>query len=206
MVTVYVKTEGQEAVMNVISSMAARGTNTRPLMGIIGHIILSSVTKNFEEEGRPKWKPISGLTQAIYTGSLISRLTATKSYQNIKRSKTKVARTSAYLTKHGSRKVLQGEGDLKKSIVIGKISNSQVEIGSSLVYARIHQLGGTIVPKKAKWLLIPFGPGQYLRLKKVVIPARPYLLLRDEDGTAIMRATQDYLLQAKDRAASGGKP
>lgn len=199
MVTVQVKTEGLDGVMNVIASMAARGENTQPLMGILGHLILGSVSKNFESEGRPKWKPISSLTQDIYSGRLLSRLEATAGFQKLKRKKTKATRRIAYLAKHGDRKVLQGEGDLKKSVVVGKLTKNSVEIGSSLPYARIHQLGGTITPKKS-YLFVPLGGGRFLRLKEVTIPARPYLLLQTEDETAIVKAAKDYLGQAAQRA------
>ncbi len=41
-------------------------------------------------------------------------------------------------------------------------------------YALIHELGGVIVPKRAKALVFEIG-GQVVRVMKVVIPARPYL-------------------------------
>lgn len=196
MVTLYVKAQGQDAVMNVIASMASRGANTRPLMGTIGHIVLGSVTRNFESEGRPgRWAPISSLTQAIYSGRLMDRLMATKGYQNIKREKTQEKRKATYIEKQGG-KLLQRSGDLRKSITVGKITSSSVEIGSSLPYARIHQLGGTIRPKTRKALLIPVG-GRFLMVKKVTIPARPYLVLQKEDETVILKATTDYLQEVK---------
>jgi phage gpG-like protein len=42
-------------------------------------------------------------------------------------------------------------------------------------YALIHELGGTIVPVRAKALAIPQPDGSVRFVKKVVIPARPYL-------------------------------
>lgn len=193
MVMVYVKAEGQDAVMNVIADMAARGVNTRPLMGTIGHIILSSVTRNFESEGRPtKWRPLSELTREIYDGRLMEKLHATKGFKKLKKEETRQRWESKFRAKSGG-KLLQGEGDLKKSIVIGKVTNTSVEVGSPLIYARIHQLGGEIRPKSKSALLIPVGGG-LLKLKKVVMPARPYLMLQVEDETYILRATKDYLV------------
>ena len=46
--------------------------------------------------------------------------------------------------------------------------------GSSLVYARIHQLGGTIVPRNASALVFDLG-GETVRVKSVTIQARPSL-------------------------------
>lgn len=204
MVTMYVKPEGLDTVTNVIADMAARSVNTRPLMGRIGNIMLLSVTRNFEEEGRPgKWQPLSELTKEIYEDRLAQRVQGTKGYTRLKGAASRLRMQGRYVATHGG-KLLQREGDLRKSITIGKVDNTSIVIGSPLVYARIHQLGGDIVPKKAQALLIPYAGG-YLKLKRVHIPARPYLVLQDEDGTYIVKATKDYLLEAADRAKSGGK-
>ena len=42
-------------------------------------------------------------------------------------------------------------------------------------YALIHELGGTIVPKRAKALAIPQADGSVRFAKSVTIPPRPYL-------------------------------
>lgn len=42
-------------------------------------------------------------------------------------------------------------------------------------YALIHELGGTIVPKRAKALAIPQQDGSVRFVKSVTIPPRPYL-------------------------------
>lgn len=206
MVTLYIKSEGQDVVMNVIASMAARGVNTRPLMGKLGEIIRGSVTRNFEAEGRPsKWKPLSNLTKEIYEGRALERLEARSSFRKLKREAARERHRTAFLTRHGGRKLLQGEGDLRKSIDVGKITNTSVEVGSSLPYARIHQLGGEIKPKNKKALLVPIGGGRYLQLKKVTIPARPYLVLQDQDGAYILRAAKEYLQEAALHANRGGR-
>lgn len=46
-----------------------------------------------------------------------------------------------------------------------------------IAYARIHELGGVIKPKRAKALAIPNPnePGGVILVKSVTIPARPYL-------------------------------
>jgi hypothetical protein len=44
-----------------------------------------------------------------------------------------------------------------------------------VVYALIHELGGTIVPKVAKALKIPMPTARFRFVKSVTIPARPYL-------------------------------
>jgi len=197
MVKLYVKENGLSAATNVIASMAQRGVNTRPLMGRIGQIMLTAIGRNFESEGRPRWKPLSPLTKELYSGRLIDQLRATKGYQKIKKDATRQRREQAFIQKKGGSKLLQQSGDLRKSVVIGKFSKDSVEVGSPLIYARIHALGGEIRPKNKKSLLIPLGGGQFLHVRKVTIPARNYLQLQNEDGVTIMMATKDYLLEGK---------
>ncbi|EFO33221.1 prophage MuSo2 protein [Roseibium sp. TrichSKD4] len=55
-----------------------------------------------------------------------------------------------------------------------EVDGDAAVVGSSLVYAGIHQFGGTIVPKDAEALVFRIG-GRTIRAKKVEIPARPYL-------------------------------
>jgi phage virion morphogenesis protein len=57
-----------------------------------------------------------------------------------------------------------------------KVAGSDVAIGTNMVYARIHQLGGQA------------GPG-----KKVTIPARPYLGISEADRTEIRAVITDFL-------------
>lgn len=44
-----------------------------------------------------------------------------------------------------------------------------------VVYARIHELGGVIKPKRAKALSFRLDDGTFAVVKQVTIPARPYL-------------------------------
>lgn len=47
-------------------------------------------------------------------------------------------------------------------------------LGAGVKYARIHELGGTIKPKTAPYLHFQVR-GQWVKVKEVTIPARPYL-------------------------------
>ncbi|MBK1868258.1 phage virion morphogenesis protein [Aestuariivirga sp. YIM B02566] len=55
-----------------------------------------------------------------------------------------------------------------------QVGSDQVSWGSNLVYAAIHQRGGTIRPKRAKRLAFRVG-NQMVFARQVNIPARPYL-------------------------------
>ncbi|MFB6364474.1 phage virion morphogenesis protein [Paenibacillus elgii] len=176
-------------VVRALQEMQRRSLNLRPFMGAVGMIMIKSTHENFEAEGRPiKWKGWSPLTKERGENSAMAHAEKTR--------KTKAGRQRQYirnLSKLSAKKILQSRGELKKSVVIGRITSDSVEIGSSLVYSRIHQLGGTIVPKKAKALAIPMGGGKVIKLKRVKMPARPYLMLQQTDRDTIIRVARDYL-------------
>jgi phage gpG-like protein len=194
---------GIEAIGNVLASMAARGERLRPIMGKIGTILIGSVHENFAVEGRPKWKPRSEKTIHSMEQQAVQRLRQTKKWQNAKRSTTRAKYEEEAMEKVRGNKLLQRTGDLRKSIMLGKVTDQSVEIGSSLKYARIHQLGGTIPrmtikPKNKKALLIPTNDGVIFRrsanLPERKIPARPYLGVQDEDIPVIAEAVRLFVV------------
>lgn len=63
-----------------------------------------------------------------------------------------------------------------------------VVIGTNVQYAAIHHFGGVIRAKNGKALATPFGPRQSVR-----IPARPFLLLQDQDRVHILNVMRRYL-------------
>ena len=69
--------------------------------------------------------------------------------------------------------LLNLEGHLVDSIE-GEGSEDTAVWGSSLVYARIHQLGGTIVPRHTSALVFALGDAVVIA-RSVTIQARPYL-------------------------------
>ena len=71
--------------------------------------------------------------------------------------------------------VLEGSIDIAE----GARAEGQGVVGvwgsKDVQYALIHELGGTIVPVKARALAIPQPDGSVRFAKSVIIPARPYL-------------------------------
>lgn len=70
-----------------------------------------------------------------------------------------------------------GTGNLRRSIESGTDEYGGKAIGwlgSNVVYARIHELGGLIRPKSGKYLRFPIE-GQWVTVRQVRIPPRPYL-------------------------------
>lgn len=92
-------------------------------------------------------------------------------------------------------KTLTNRGRLRDSIDRMATSN-KVMVGSNLAYARIHQEGGIITPKKAKKLVFTGRGGKKVAVDKVTIPARPYLGVSEEDMDEVKSVMADFLAGA----------
>ncbi|HCJ70647.1 phage virion morphogenesis protein [Agrobacterium pusense] len=98
-------------------------------------------------------------------------------------------------TKKGPGK-LRGE-TRELSAIIYQAANDNVEIGSEVIYARIHNEGGVIRPKNASALVFSMG-GQTFKVKSVTMPKRQFLGFSDEDIVEIQAIIQDHFLDAID--------
>ena len=141
-----IKIDNKE-VLTRLQELASRGENLRPLMKNIAGIMSTATEDNFKDEGRPeKWVDLSETT---------------------KKQRQKIGKYPGQL--------LQVSGQLASSVSTVYDDNSAV-IGSNLVYAAIHQLGG-----------------QAGKNKKTTIPARPYLKLTDDNFEEILTETEKFL-------------
>lgn len=70
--------------------------------------------------------------------------------------------------------ILVQQGFLRDSIHHAVEGSSSVRWGSPLVYAGIHQAGGTILPTNGRFLVFRMGD-RTIFAASVTIPARPYL-------------------------------
>jgi phage gpG-like protein len=116
---------------------------------------------------------------------------------------------------------LTDSGNLLNSIKY-VIRDNTIVVGTNVKYARIHHEGGTIVPKKAKYLAIPLTPAAkvkkpldwedtfiskgiifrklgkgkiealYKLQKSVKIPARPYMFIDSADQSQISNLITSY--------------
>lgn len=140
------------------------------LLDAIGNMLVSSTMKRFQDEEGPdgtKWEP-SGRTWEA--GLARKGRKATE--------KQKAVKNRAETGKFG--KTLQDTGRLRSSVTFEpRTTKNEVYVGSNVIYARIHQLGG-----KA-------GRG-----KKVTIPARPYLGISKEDQEEAMELLKDFMKNA----------
>lgn len=82
---------------------------------------------------------------------------------------------------------LRDTGRLRNSIEYDA-DDDQVEVGTNIKYAKIHQFGGEVKPKKGQYLKFPGSNGRSVFVKKVVIPARPFLGIKPRQIRKINRA------------------
>jgi phage virion morphogenesis protein len=89
--------------------------------------------------------------------------------------------------------ILVQSGLLRDSVHY-ELGAHSVRVGSSMIYAAIHQYGGVIKPKQARALMFCLGAGGgIVRVQSVRIPARPYLGISIEDRAAIIEDIQGYI-------------
>lgn len=87
---------------------------------------------------------------------------------------------------------LSDTAHLRKSIDFAA-TPAQVMIGSNLLYARIHQLGGTIKPKKGKKLKFKGKDGKDVFVSEVNMPARPYLGVSKTDMDEVRETMAEFI-------------
>ena len=87
---------------------------------------------------------------------------------------------------------LERDGHLLNSITYNLLGDDAVEWGSNRVYAAIHQFGGTITAKDAPYLQFQIN-GQWVRVNKVEIPARPYLGISEKNWQDMADIINDFL-------------
>lgn len=66
-------------------------------------------------------------------------------------------------------------GRLRGSIAVLRLASMIYAVATNVVYAAIHEFGGTIRAKAGGWLRFKTRDGQWHTVKEVTIPARPYM-------------------------------
>lgn len=100
---------------------------------------------------------------------------------------------SAWKPNSAGTSILFASGALDDSIH-HVVAGSSVEVGSGLVYAGIHQFGGTIVPKNGDRLAFSIG-GRLVMADKVEMPARPYVGISADNATEIESFAEDFVVR-----------
>ena len=146
------------------------GGDLLPAMKIIGQIVRDSCRENFRVGGRPqKWTPLADST--------LLRLIGGKKASRTKSGRTKVGA----VRKLADKKTLIDSGRLFRSItyVAGKDIvdiGTGIKSGTDVEYAALHQFGGE-------------------NAQGAKVPARPYLVVQDEDLEQIKEVLGDYITE-----------
>ncbi len=96
-------------------------------------------------------------------------------------------------TKKGPGK-LRGETRSLSEIVY-QVASDSVEIGTNVIYARVHNEGATIRPKNAAALVFSMG-GQTFMVQSVKIPKRQFLGISEADKVEIEAIVRDHFEDA----------
>lgn len=93
---------------------------------------------------------------------------------------------------------LSDTGRLRRSFTV-RAYNDRAEVGTNVKYAAIHQLGGVIMAKNKPYLKFKTGD-RWAQKKQVTIPARPFLMVQDEDWEKMRRYLAGYIVEGKGNA------
>lgn len=180
-----IELKGLDETKRILRELAAKGKKLKPLMVKIAGHMKDAVAENFENEGRPKWKPWSSKYAAW-----------------------RRKRTSG--KPGGPGKILQLSRQLLSSIQ-SKAADTSAAVGTNKKYAAVHQFGidravrvgqhtrrnkhGNIYQKGKK---IASGVS-YVKAhsRRMKIPARPFLGITDRERRLILDDAAKYLENTK---------
>lgn len=170
-----------QAVLDTLASVDRVAVAPEAIMSAIAAYLVTSTQRHFERETGPdgKWRPLSPRTAAKRIGR----------------------------RRRGTANILRVTNRLYSSIT-GEATATEAVVGTNLVYAAIQQLGGDIqMGERQQAINLSTGKGRKRFVKAsakrketrnvtvgahtVVIPARPYLYLDDEDRAEILRIAED---------------
>ena len=85
-------------------------------------------------------------------------------------------------------------GSINTKVTKVKAESVEVTVGTNVVYAAIHEFGGTIKAKNKKALVFEID-GEIKMVKSVIIPARPYMRPAVDNNLTAIRDTITYHLK-----------
>lgn len=157
--------ETKKRIDGFLQQLSAKAANVDGALKNVGEALLQTTHERFEQAQDPDgkaWKPLSELTKKLRGAG-------------------------------GS--ILLRSGRLRSSISY-RAAASKLELGPNTVDAALHQFGGEIVPKNRKALRIPGISGgranRDIFVRKVTIPARPYIGFGRQDIDAAQDALEDW--------------
>lgn len=173
-----------DAIKNsIFKRLKDKTSDLSPLMKKIAADMKDAVYQNFEEEGRPKWKPLARSTI---------------------RQRKRLGYWPGLILQRRS-----GASGLLGSIT-SRYDSHSAEVGTNKVYAAMHQYGGTINQAARTSLFtqsrykrgskrgrfkkgIEFGKGFTYQRRSITIPVRPFLKITDREYTKIREKIMAFL-------------
>jgi phage gpG-like protein len=192
-------------VNTLFRKLSSNGQDLRPAMATIGEVLMTSIDKNFEAQGRydkPKsWRGGTNKWRELSSGTKLGKI------GGVRKGYTKGGIAGGRLRVASQRtlndnKILQDSGQLAASIT-RKVTKDRVVVGTNKVYAAAHQFGVSkivTVRRKSKTVFGTARSGHSLHQRHMRIPARPFIVVQDEDMVEIKEVLKDHIL----RGATGG--
>lgn len=161
-------------IATALRRIADRGGSLSAPLNSCGEVLLASIDKNFEAEGRysspgdirggsSRWKPLAASTR-------LQRIGGSRAF-----TKKGGLRKNAQRKLEGMKILQRSQGGLASSFT-KQVSGNTLTVGSNKTYAAIHHYGGLA------------GRG-----RRVTIPARPFLVVQDEDIEDMLDITEKHL-------------
>lgn len=172
-----------------IAQLKAAGANMTPAWAAIGNFIVNRIRLGFKFSRDPwgaPWQPIKWRTPRVQQrtkklhgptqpGMPSIGITTKRRDKNGKLVLTKYGKAQLAANVAGTPgQPLVDKGILRRSITAIPTTDG-VTVGTNLIYARTHQFGATILPKKAPRLVFPGPAGELIFSRRVKVPARPFM-------------------------------
>lgn len=160
----------------------ARAIEPRAVLAIANQVMQASIDETFAQEGSP-----AGSWRRLHAGTIQRSFQQRNSRGQVFLKSGRQSRP--FLRFASGKRILTDTGRLRRSIV-GRVEGDRLVIGTNLIYARIHQEGGVITPKRARFLVFRDASGKPIFARRVRIPARPFLVIKPEDPGRIVEAVE----------------
>lgn len=170
-----------------IDRLAARLGDLSAVMQEIGETLAETTKQRFAAgrapDGTP-WAPNSPVTVARYFASRTAVHDRTGKRVGVRKGTYKKdgSLSASSVRMLGAKRPLHGQSGRLASQIHYRAGADQVEVGSSLIYAAVQQLGA----RKRQFGRAPWGD----------IPARPFLGLSEEDRSAVLESVDSALRDA----------
>ena len=155
-----------EQVRRAFNQLSWTVKNTLPIMNAVGTALVEGTHQRFENGTGPDGAAWAPLNPGYAAGK----------------------RGPGILRESGNRGGLMGS-------ITRRASKDSVEVGTNKVYAAIHQFGGTISSKSGGYLSFAIG-GQFVRVRSVTIPARPFIGISEDDVKNVSEVIEGALIRA----------